>query len=165
MASILAINIWRRRDWRLWMFGIALCLGVYGCASTYAPQGDYEYLRPMVVSTALSMQGKPYRYGGSTPAGFDCSGLIQYTFRQAGVTVPRNSYDQYKTSSPVYISRLQPGDLLFFRINGIFVSHVGIYIGDNRFVHAPGKGKSVRIDNLDSEYWQEHLVGAGSLLN
>lgn len=164
MSSILSIKSCRRRDWRRWLCGTALCLGVYGCASTYS-QSDYEHLRPTVVSTALSMKGTPYRYGGSTPAGFDCSGLIQYTFRQAGIAVPRNSYDQYKASSPVYISRLQPGDLLFFRtLGGMFVSHVGMYIGDNRFVHAPGKGKHVHIDSLDEDYWQKRLVGAGSLL-
>jgi cell wall-associated NlpC family hydrolase len=112
------------------------------------------------------MQGKPYRYGGTTPAGFDCSGLMHYTFRQAGLSIPRNSYDQYKASSPVYINRLKPGDLLFFRtLGGTFVSHVGMYIGDNRFVHAPGNGRRVSIDNLDTEYWQKRLVGAGSLLN
>lgn len=165
MYAILAISIGHRRDWRLWLYGMYVCLGLYGCASINGPSVQYEHLRPAVVSTALSMEGRPYRYGGSTPTGFDCSGLIHYSFRQAGIAVPRNSYDQYKASAPVYISRLRPGDLLFFRINGVFVSHVGMYIGDNRFVHAAGKSKHVRVDNLDSDYWQKHLVGAGTLLN
>lgn len=165
MNSILAITTWRRRNWRFWLWGTVLCLGVYGCATMDASEEHFGYLRPAVVSTALSMKGRPYRYGGSTPAGFDCSGLIQYSFRKVGVPVPRTSYAQYKASLPVYISRIQPGDLLFFRTNGMFVSHVGLYIGDNRFVHAAGKDQPVKVDNLDSDYWQKHLVGAGTLLN
>lgn len=165
MYSILAIMTCHRRNWWLWFCGATLCLGIYGCASMNPPGGENGHLRPNVVSTALSMKGRPYRYGGNTPTGFDCSGLIHYSFRQAGVVVPRTSYDQYKASSPVYIGRIQPGDLLFFRINGTFVSHVGLYIGDNRFVHAAGKSKHVRIDTLDSNYWQKRLVGAGTLLN
>ncbi|HEY3487317.1 MAG TPA: NlpC/P60 family protein, partial [Gammaproteobacteria bacterium] len=78
--------------------------------------------------------------------------------------IPRNSYEQYRLSTPVYLSRLQPGDLVFFRTRGVFVSHVGMYIGDNRFVHAPGEGRPVSTDNLESPYWRKRLVGGGSII-
>ncbi len=139
----------------------AMILLTFGCAAK--PPLEDTRLRSQVVAVALSMQGKPYRYGGSTPAGFDCSGLVQYSFKKSGLNIPRNSYAQYKFSAPVYISRMQPGDLVFFRIDGSFVSHVGIYIGDGRFVHAPGKNRSVSIDQLDADYWQKRLVGGGSV--
>jgi murein DD-endopeptidase len=127
---------------------------------------DYPELRARVVNVALNQRGTPYVFGGTRPqTGFDCSGLVQYSYQQLGLHIPRNSYEQYRLSTPVYISRLQPGDLVFFRTRGVFVSHVGIYIGDNRFVHAPGEGRPVSIDSMDSPYWQKRLVGGGSIIS
>lgn len=112
----------------------------------------------------MGQRGVPYIFGGTKPqTGFDCSGFVQYSFQQLGLHIPRSSYEQYRASTPVYINRLQPGDLVFFRTRSIFVSHVGIYIGDNRFVHAPGKGRPVSTDSLDSAYWRKRLVGGGSV--
>ncbi|HEX5056024.1 MAG TPA: C40 family peptidase [Gammaproteobacteria bacterium] len=126
---------------------------------------DYPVLRGQLVSVALSQRGVPYVFGGTSPqTGFDCSGFVQYSYQQLGLQIPRNSYDQYKMSTPVYLNRLQPGDLVFFRTSSVFVSHVGIYIGGNRFVHAPGEGRPVSTDSLDSTYWRQRLVGAGSVL-
>jgi murein DD-endopeptidase len=105
---------------------------------------------------AVKMVGKPYRYGGSSPsAGFDCSGLIQYTFRQAGVVLPRSTAEQRRAF--IRVSNLREGDLLFFDQEGKRNSHAGIYVGKGHFVHAPSSGKRVRIDRLDSPYWRRHL--------
>ena len=109
---------------------------------------------------ALKMVGKPYRYGGSSPAGFDCSGLIQYSYKQAGVSLPRSTDDLLRLSQPLRGSHLRRGDLLFFDQEGKKKSHVGIYLGDGKFVHAPSSGKQVRTDRLDSPYWKKHLSEA-----
>jgi cell wall-associated NlpC family hydrolase len=109
---------------------------------------------------ALKMVGKPYRYGGATPAGFDCSGLVQYSYKQAGVSLPRSTDDLLRTSQPLRGAHLRRGDLLFFDQEGKKKSHVGIYLGDGRFVHAPSSGKQVRTDRLDSPYWKKHLSEA-----
>jgi len=109
---------------------------------------------------ALKMVGRPYRYGGSTPAGFDCSGLVQYSYRQAGVKLPRSTEAQLVTGTRVRLSSARRGDLLFFDEEGKKKSHVGIYLGDGRFVHAPSSGKHVRTDSLDAAYWKKHFSEA-----
>jgi cell wall-associated NlpC family hydrolase len=106
---------------------------------------------------ALEMVGKPYRYSGSTPAGFDCSGLVQYSYRKAGLDLPRETQTQRYLGQPVSRSHMRRGDLLFFDQEGKKHSHVGIYLGERRFVHAPSSGKHVRNDSLDSPYWKKHL--------
>jgi cell wall-associated NlpC family hydrolase len=109
------------------------------------------------------MLGKPYRYGGSTPAGFDCSGLVLYSYRQAGLALPHSTDKQRSASRPVRLADLRRGDLLFFNQEGKKHGHVGIYLGDGKFVHAPSSGKSVRSDRLDSPYWKRHLSEARRL--
>lgn len=110
---------------------------------------------------ASRMVGRPYRFGAASPAaGFDCSGLVQFSYRQAGVALPRSTEDQLRASSPVPRSKLRPGDLVFFDQEGKKNSHVGIYLGNGRFVHAPSSGKQVRTDRLDSPYWKRHLSEA-----
>lgn len=114
-----------------------------------------------VIATARTMLGAPYRYGGADPTGFDCSGLVSYVYRSLGIQVPRTSQEQFRQSSPVATDRLQAGDLLFFRLNPPKVSHVAIYEGEGRFIHAPSSGKRVSYASLDNPYWRQHLVGAG----
>lgn len=110
------------------------------------------------VDYAVKMVGKPYRFGGSSPStGFDCSGLIQFSFQQAGVMLPRTTNEQRYASRLVRGSNLRRGDLLFFDQEGKKNSHAGIYVGDGYFVHAPSSGKRVRMDRLDSPYWRKHL--------
>ena len=107
---------------------------------------------------AASLIGKPYKFGGATPAsGFDCSGLVQYSFRHAGVKLPHNTDQQRRSSRHVQMTDLRRGDLLFFDQEGKKNSHVGIYLGRGMFVHAPSSGKTVRSDRLESPYWKKHL--------
>ena len=111
------------------------------------------------VIAATRQVGVPYRYGGNSRSGFDCSGLVQYAWAQAGVGIPRTTSEQWRRMSRVRSSDLQRGDLLFFRIDGR-VSHVGMYMGSGQFVHAPSTGRSVSVTSLDSGFYRETFVGA-----
>ena len=111
---------------------------------------------------AKAQVGAPYRYGGSNPSGFDCSGLVYFSYGSAGYRVPRTSAQQYRASSPIPVSQARPGDLLFFRYERQ-VSHVGIYLGNQRFVHAPSSGKHVTTASLRDAHYRKHFVGAGRL--
>jgi murein DD-endopeptidase len=115
-----------------------------------------------VVRHALAMIGTPYRYGGASPRGFDCSGLVQYAYRQIGVSVPRTTEQQFAAARRIDRRDAQPGDLLFFRFTRT-VSHVGIYLGDGRFVHAPTSGRNVEIMSLEQPHYRKHFVGIGRL--
>jgi cell wall-associated NlpC family hydrolase len=110
---------------------------------------------------ALTLQGTPYRYGGATRDGFDCSGLVFYAHRRLGLEVPRTSSDQADEAEQIKPRKLEPGDLVFFKIDSRKVNHVGIYVGSHRFVHAPGAGKPVTVNSLDDEYYAESFSGAG----
>jgi len=112
------------------------------------------------VRHALSYLGTRYRYGGSSSRGFDCSGFTAYIYRRHGINLPHNSSAQYRVGKPVSRSELRPGDLVFFRTRGSRVSHVGIYIGNGKFVHASSARGRVRIDTLDSGYYKQRYVGA-----
>lgn len=115
-----------------------------------------------VIDVARAELGTPYRYGGASPQrGFDCSGLVYYSFRHAGYSVPRTVLGQYRASEPVLGRDLRPGDLVFFRTLRKRVSHVGIYLGDGRFLHAPSSGSKVRIGTLDSDYWRAKFIRGG----
>ena len=114
-----------------------------------------------VIAMARNMLGAPYRYGGADPSGFDCSGLVSYVYRSAGIRVPRTSQEQYRQSFPVATDQLRAGDLLFFRLRPPKVSHVAIYAGEGRFIHAPSSGKRVSYASLENPYWKQHLIGAG----
>ena len=113
-----------------------------------------------VLFRAIALVGTPYRWGGNTPqGGFDCSGLVGYVFTDAaGVTLPRTSAAMSELGPrKLAIDSLQSGDLVFFA-SGRSVSHVGIYVGERRFVHAPNSGGTVRLDSLDGAWWKEHFV-------
>lgn len=119
-------------------------------------------LGTQLARTATEMIGVPYVYGGRTPKGFDCSGLVYYSYQQAGLSVPRTSQEQFKAARRVSLSDAQPGDLLFFR-GGRKISHVAIYIGNGYFVHAPSTGKLVSVASLNNSYYREHFDRAGRL--
>jgi cell wall-associated NlpC family hydrolase len=111
---------------------------------------------PQAAQTALGYVGVPYRWGGSTPAGFDCSGLVSYVYAQLGIQLPHYAAAQYGYGSPVPRDQLQPGDLVFFDN----LAHVGIYIGGDEFVDAPHTGTVVRIDSLSDSWYSSRYVGA-----
>jgi cell wall-associated NlpC family hydrolase len=137
-----------------------------GCAGAPAPSNRSpaaqasEGKASHAADIALAMVGKPYRYGGSTPRGFDCSGLVSYSFAQVGVRVSRETRTQREQAVLVRVSALRRGDLVFFDQEGKKYSHVGIYLGEGIFVHAPSSGGKVRTDSLEAEYWRRHFVEA-----
>ena len=110
------------------------------------------------------MVGVPYRYGGAHPDdGFDCSGLVYYSYSSNGQVVPRTSQAQFDAARKIPLAQAAEGDLLFFQ-DQEKLSHVGIYLGDGQFVHAPSSGDSVRVASVDAPYYQRHLVAVGRLL-
>ncbi|MCL4792229.1 MAG: C40 family peptidase [Gammaproteobacteria bacterium] len=120
-------------------------------------------LRTQVVFTAMQMVGVPYLWGGSTPAGFDCSGLVQYAYSNAGLRLPRTAAGQFAAATPLALENAVAGDLLFFNDRSR-TSHVAIYLGEGRFVHAPNGGSQVSLDNLATSYWRTHFSGAGRII-
>lgn len=116
------------------------------------------YDREGIVEISKRYIGFPYKSGGNTPEGFDCSGFTQYVYKKAGYSLPRTTVDQYNLLEPVKIPK--KGDLVFFSIYNNKVSHVGIYIGDFQFIHSPRTGKKVEIADLRNSYWKKHYIGA-----
>ena len=155
---------------------ILLTLLLAACAGRTPPQVVTPAPAPLpaagaaeeVLLTAIGLVGTPYVYGGNTPeSGFDCSGLIGYVYRgAAGVALPRTTVEMSAMSGrPVARDALQAGDLVFFATNGgRRVSHAAIYVGDQRFVHAPSSGGTVRLDSLTNSYWQGTYLGAKRVL-
>lgn len=108
-----------------------------------------------LIMNAMSLIGVSYRFGGNSPTqGLDCSGFMQYIFRQTmGITLPRSSAAMAEVGTHVERANLRPGDLVFFRTSGNRISHVGMYIGNDRFIHAPSTGKNIEITSMNSRYW------------
>ncbi len=113
-----------------------------------------------IADLAYQHLGAPYRRGGETPSGFDCSGFVQYLYRRHGVRLPRHTSQQARSGRPVERGELLPGDLVFFRTGGGGISHVGIYIEEVWFIHAPRPGQEVRLDSLQDRYWGPRYAGA-----
>ena len=130
--------------------------------ATPSPQGRAAEL----VTRSLSMLGVDYKWGGNTPdSGLDCSGLVRYVYAETiGRILPRRSVEMSREGKPVRLDRLEPGDLVFFNTLRRAFSHVGIYIGNNEFVHAPSTGGAVRVESLHSRYWAARFSGARRLL-
>lgn len=161
--------------------GLAFALLLAGCggnsntrpSSAPAPQRTWPAVAAAdpaganaVLMRAIGLVGTPYRYGGNTPeSGFDCSGLVAYVYRDVlDLRLPRTSRELAQVQGPRIAPReLAPADLVFFGSSGN-VSHVGIYVGEGRFVHAPSTGGTVRLDHLDGSYWRDHYTGAKRVL-
>ncbi|SEA46117.1 MAG: C40 family peptidase [Candidatus Thiothrix putei] len=157
--------------------GLAVLLAVtlVGCSAVSEPKKQISVaqipvaqpsvsLLDKVVWNAQKQQGKMYRWGGTSPVtGFDCSGLTQYAFKNgARVAIPRTAAQQYAAAVKVPREQSQKGDLVFFNTSGKRVSHVGIYLGNDKFVHAPRTGRAIATDQLKG-YWAKRLIGFGRI--
>lgn len=160
--------------------GLVMALALAACGSsgkqrTGPPpaQGQWPQVQPAnpaaanaVLMRAIGLVGTPYRYGGNTPeSGFDCSGLVTYVYRDMlDLRLPRTSRELANVQGPrIAPGKLAAADLVFFGSKGN-VTHVGIYVGEGRFVHAPSTGGTVRLDRLDGPYWRDHYSGARRVL-
>ncbi len=127
-----------------------------------AKEREQAQLRSTIINAGHSQVGARYLFGGNAPKqGFDCSGLVEYSYAKAGISVPRTTRSQaqfFKTTDNPKV-----GDLVFFKINGRTVSHVGIYLGDNKMLHAPSSGKRVEVTRIDQPYWRERFYKFGTI--
>lgn len=123
-----------------------------------------DTLRKEIIKKAHDYIGVRYCYGKSCETGFDCSGYVKFIYQSFGFTLPHSSYYQYKMSKHMESTEAKPGDLVFFITRGKGISHVGIYLGENLFIHSPGRGRYVSVDTLDTGYYHNHLVGFGAVL-
>jgi cell wall-associated NlpC family hydrolase len=143
------------------VFALAACAGSPPRTASATPQfGSENADASRAADNALAMVGAPYRYGGVDPEGFDCSGLVHYSFRKIGISLPRDTHSLRKIGVQIDLNDLAKGDLVFFDQEGKKSSHVGIYLGDGRFVHAPSTGGKVRADKIDLTYWRKHFTEA-----
>ncbi len=146
-----------------WMIAIILCTCFFlsACGSKKSsPKVAVSSNKGQAISkTAQSQLGKYYRFGGTSPkTGFDCSGLIQWAYKQHGVKVPRQTVAQAKTGKRIKSSKARPGDIIVFKSRNSGTGlHTGIYVGDNKFIHSPRKGAKIRIESLN-KYWKPKLI-------
>ncbi len=151
---------------KIWLL---VLLSLVGCATQ--PRSDLDSFhddpsfatRQRILSVAESLLGAPYVPGGETPAGMDCSGLVQYAYHQAGIQVPRTTNQLYRAG--YHQERIMPGDLLFFSTTGFGISHVGIYAGNGQMIHVSSSSAQVRRVSIHLPYWQERFLGSASCLN
>jgi peptidoglycan endopeptidase LytE len=139
---------------------------LFGSASTFITEpieveASSNY-KDQAIKAGKKVIGTPYKWGGTTPSGFDCSGFIGYTFKQAGKTLPRTTAQIYKEGTSVSKSNLQKGDLVYFQTYKKGPSHMGIYLGNNEFIHS-SSSKGVSITSMDNSYWKNRYIGAKSL--
>jgi murein DD-endopeptidase len=143
------------------VLALAACAGAPSrVASATAAMGSQSAEVSRAADQAMAMVGAPYRYGGVDPTGFDCSGLVHYSFGKIGISLPRDTRSLRRIGVEVDLDDLAKGDLVFFDQEGKKSSHVGIYLGDGRFVHAPSTGGKVRADKIDLTYWRKHFTEA-----
>lgn len=150
-------------------FFLAIILIISGCSVVKPDMERENAIREKVVSTAMKYKGCPYKYGGTTPKGFDCSGFTSYVYKKAGIKLPRSSDDQYDAGTDIDFDEMKNGDLVFFtRWSGVgklfSPNHVGIFLGNDRFIHAPSSGGRVRIDRLSESYWENHYKGSRKVI-
>lgn len=156
-----------------WLLALAMITALAGCS--VVTERDVSALRDPALAAepasadagealkvALAQRGTRYRPGGHAPSeGFDCSGLVYFSFNSVGVRLPRSAQDMFHATRRIDKSQLRPGDLVFFRQRSSRITHVGIYAGNGQFVHAPTKGKDVELTSLSDPYWSKRFAGAG----
>ena len=163
------IGIARRNAEKLKATGIIneyYIIGPAQYATAARGANDTEHLRKEIVRTANQFLGVPYRWGGhASDTGFDCSGLTMVVYRLNGLELPRSSRQQWASGRPVSPGQLSKGDLVFFATaGGGRVSHVGIYIGKQKFLHAPSSGRKIRISSMSNKYYKSRYLGARTYL-
>jgi len=142
------------------LLGLVLLLA--GCAGRIAP--DHPETRQQIIAAALGQLGRPYVYGGRDPSGFDCSGLVQYAYAEAGLAAPRDTRSQRDAGERIAFDEAQPGDLLFYRFEHSGGLHVGLYLGDGRMIHAPASGRQVSLVEVDAPVWKRRFLDTIRLL-
>jgi cell wall-associated NlpC family hydrolase len=145
---------------------ITLLVLLSACSSTPQHSGSFatnsdEKMNELVMY-AVSLADTPYRFGGNSPDnGFDCSGFVDHVFHHSlGVTLPRTSHELSRIGTAVNKNHLRPGDLVFFNTQQSSYSHVGIYMGEDKFVHAPKSGSQIRVEKMNATYWLSRYNGA-----
>ena len=133
---------------------------VLGAAAGSKTTGTTSTKGADIVKNAQKYMGVPYVWGGTTPAGWDCSGYTQYVMKESGITIPRTAAEQFSKGVAVNKNDLQVGDMVFFTTYKPGASHVGFYLGDNKFIHASSAAKEVTINSLTETYYTEHYIGA-----
>ncbi len=123
-----------------------------------------DSIKARLLRVARGMLEVPYRYGGTTLWGLDCSGFVQKAFAFFDLELPHSARAQFREGARISKDELSEGDLVFFRTRAKYPSHVGIYLGENRFIHASGHDRKVTIDSLDEPYYRKHYLGARRLL-
>lgn len=143
---------------------ISLFVLISACQNTQTSHTTHTSTARAAAGVAKSLIGQPYRYGGQAPGGFDCSGLVWYSYKKVGVKIARTSKELRKQATKVSRKKLKAGDLVFFK-GWIRTGHVGIYLGNGLFIHAPSSGKKVKTDRLDRGYWHDHFKSAGRIVD
>ncbi len=134
---------------------------VSGCGTSWHGQIYDSEERGRIVRTAQRYIGVQYRHGGATPGGFDCSGYVMFVYEKNGILLPRSVQSQYRAGRHIRFRQAKPGDLVFFRTSkNKKLSHVGIYMGGERFIHAPRTGKKVSYADMGKSYWKKRYIGA-----
>jgi cell wall-associated NlpC family hydrolase len=146
---------------RAWVLALALLVAACGGRSGVV---DHPAVRQQIIEAALGQLGRPYVYGGRDPSGFDCSGLVQYAYSEAGVVAPRDTRSQREAGQRVDFDEAQPGDLLFYRFENSGGLHVGLYLGDGRMIHAPASGRQVSLVEVDAPVWKRRFLDTIRLL-
>lgn len=152
----------RVREFTVIFIALILSQLLISCASSNKTSWPYIFpgtKRYSIVKTAEKYLGVRYKFGGMDPRGFDCSGYSSYVYKVNGYLIPHSAQQQFANGRRIGIKKAKPGDLVFFRTSGWKISHVAIYMGDYRFIHAPSRGKSVTYDDIRKEYWRKRYAG------
>ena len=144
---------------------LVLTQSFFACSTSHKTSWPYVFpgtKRYSIVKTAEKYLGVRYKFGGMDPKGFDCSGYSSYVYKMNGLLLPHSAQQQFANGRRIGIKKAKPGDLVFFRTSGWKISHVGIYLGDYRFIHAPSRGKSVCYEDIRKDYWRKRYAGTVS---